>query len=200
MRIACQIEYHHVHEADSDVATNPPAHLKTLAQNMLDLLDDPEDADVTLHVRGQEIKAHKAILTARSDHFRSVFKSGMKESISKEIELDDDPTIFKELLRFLYSGLLPENLDQIAMDLLPIADKYAVEELKRSCDLAIRRNLSAKNIVQVMRLAEDYHCPDLFQYAAPVFKAKAKDLEQSTWDELEEESIFLSKLLKVFTI
>ena len=144
-----------------------------------------------------QIKAHKNILMARSVFFWSLFKSGMKESVSNKVELDDDPAIFKELLKFLYSGLLPGNMDEIATKLLPVADKYAVEELKELCKLSLRRNLSAKSVVQVMQLADNHNCPDLFESAAPIFKENLKDLDQSSWDELEKESKLLVKLLKI---
>merc|ERR1719209_1095116 len=98
----------------------------TLCQNMLTLLDDATGSDVTLVVGGKKFKAHKSHLTARSTYFQSLFNSGMSESLVNEVELDEDPLIFKEALKFIYSGLTPENLDDIAIKLLPLADKYLI--------------------------------------------------------------------------
>ena len=133
-RVVCEIRYEGAPvvesrqcQCDSSQASN---HM-TLSQNMLTLLNDETEADVTLLVGGEKIKAHKNILIARSTYFGSLFTSGMTESLSSEIELDENPVIFKEALKFLYSSLTPENLDEIAIDLLPIADKYLLDELKQ---------------------------------------------------------------------
>ena len=91
------------------------------------------------------------------------------------MELDEDPLIFKEALKFMYSGLTPENLDDIAVQLLPLADKYLLDELKQLCDSAIRRILSVDNIAEVLRVADDHDCPDLFKYCVPFFKANVED-------------------------
>ena len=200
IRVFCEVRYEGIPETSSAELTNcdPLPHRETLSQNMLDLFNDPEDADVTLRVGDKEFKAHKNILVARSLYFRNLFKSGMKESLTKESEFDENPLLFQEMLKFLYSGLVPACIDEVAMDLLPIADKYAVKDLKQLCDTALRRSLSAENVVQVMRLADDHVCPDLFQYCAPIFKARLHDLQQIIWDELENESSkFLAKLLKI---
>lgn len=199
-RVMCEVAYESTPGTDSEPKHDLPLHHKALSQNMLDLLNDEESADVTLHfsTTGEEIKAHKTILIARSVFFRSLFKSGMKESRANEVELDDDPWVFKELLKFLYSGLLPGNMDEIAMALFPVADKYVLDDLKQSCKATIRHNVSRENVMQVLRLAEMYDCPDLFEHASSIFKENLKDLDQSFWDELENESSrFLAKLLKI---
>jgi len=164
----------------------------TLSKNMLTLLDDATSSDVTLLVGGEKLKAHKGHLIARSMYFRSLFHSGMIESLSDEVELNEDPLIFKEALKFMYSGLTPENLDDIAIQLLPLADKYLLSELKQLCDTAIRRILSVENIAEVLRIANDHNCPDLFKYCVPFFKANVKvvlkpsSLSQSLLEKLLE--------------
>ena len=142
----------------------------------------------------EKIKAHKNILIARSTYFLSLFSSEMSESLSKEVKLEEDPRIFKEILKFMYSGLAPENLDVIAIELLPVADKYLLNELKQWCDLAIRRNLSVENVAEVLRIADDCGCSDLFKFCVPFFKANVKDLKRSDWDTLFSKGLF-EKLL-----
>jgi len=204
--IIFQIDYDGIPETDgytncvfgpANCICDHQLHHKTLTQNLLDLLNDPKDADVTLLVGNDQIKAHKAILSARSTHFRGLFESGMQESVTGKIELDDDPEIIKEVLKFLYSGILPENIDTIAMELLPVADKYALNELKQSCINVIRRQPTAENIVTIMLLADQHHCPDLIRFCAPFFQANVNKLKESDWAVLKKEPELLAKLLKL---
>ena len=118
-----------------------------MTENMIGLLDSAKHADVTFLVGKEKIKAHKAILAAQSNYFDKMFDSGMRECAKNEVEIHDaEPSEFKELLRFLYSGLTPENLPEIALSLLPLANRYEAMELKDMCVEAIRCSLSANEL------------------------------------------------------
>lgn len=76
----------------------------TLSANLLGSLEDGKCSDITFIVQGHQIKAHSQILSARSEYFHKVFTGGLRESISKEVVIDDcDVESFKALLSFLYS-------------------------------------------------------------------------------------------------
>jgi hypothetical protein len=47
-----------------------------LTRDMLGLLDDPDISDLTLIVEGRKIYVHRALLFARSAHFKNMFSSG----------------------------------------------------------------------------------------------------------------------------
>jgi len=172
----------------------------TLNEDMVRLFKFKEAADVTFSVGKERIKVHKHVLKMRSNYFLSMFDSGMEESKTNLIEIKDaDPKAFKELIKFLYSGLLPENIDAIAMDLLPIADRYEVQELTDMCVTAIRRNLSVENVIESLVLAETYNCENLLNSCVPLFKKNLKDLRKSKkWKEMKKYPDLLSKLLSSF--
>ena len=115
-----------------------------LPKRMLKLLEDPEGADVEFIVGNETFKAHKVVLVARSAYFRKMFQ-WMRENVpialrsgSKEIYVDDtDPGLFKEVLTFIYSGWAPKKISSIAMQLLPLADRYDLDELKFMCESVI---------------------------------------------------------------
>ena len=49
----------------------------------------------------------------------------MKENFTQIVEIHDaEPRAFRGLLRFLYSGQPPENFNDVALELLTLADKY----------------------------------------------------------------------------
>ena len=203
LRVMVEIDYDGIPEAspvESITCVCPqPSHLKTLSQNMLDLYAESRNADITLVVGGEKIKAHKSILVARSTYFQNLFdpNSNWKESRADEIVLDEDPVAFKEALKFLYSGMPDEKLKKSAIEVFPIADKYCLDELKEFCLPAIRENLSANNVVAVLQLAENHHCVDLFHYCVPLLKANVKNLKKDCIEKLQADPKLLFKLLQI---
>ncbi|KAA8905762.1 hypothetical protein FN846DRAFT_735263 [Sphaerosporella brunnea] len=76
------------------------------------LLNNQEFSDLEIFVglppSQKQLYAHKAILAARSNWFRSALLSGFREAREGKITiLEDDPKIFEALLEFLYSGEYP---------------------------------------------------------------------------------------------
>ena len=68
------------------------------------------DADVTLIVESEEIRAHNAVLSARSPVFKAMFSHKMVESLEGKVTIDAVPlATFRELLRFIYTGRLSSN-------------------------------------------------------------------------------------------
>ena len=64
--------------------------------------------DVIFNVGDQQFTAHKDILVARSPIFAAMFKHSTKENLTGEVEvLDIEPDVFKELLRYIYTGEVP---------------------------------------------------------------------------------------------
>ncbi|MFT7808616.1 speckle-type POZ protein-like A isoform X1, partial [Arapaima gigas] len=110
--------------------------------------------DCSLYVGGQEFKAHKSILAARSPVFNAMFEHEMEESKKNRVDISDvDPDVFKEMMGFIYTGKAP-NLDKMADNLLAAADKYALERLKVMCEEALCSSLSVENVADILILAD----------------------------------------------
>uniref|UniRef100_A0A8C4WYP3 Speckle type BTB/POZ protein like n=1 Tax=Eptatretus burgeri TaxID=7764 RepID=A0A8C4WYP3_EPTBU len=125
-----------------------------LANDMGDLWESNRFADCCLCVCGREFNAHKAILAARSAVFNAMFKHEMEETKKNRVEIKDvEPEVFKEMLRFVYTGRAP-NLEKMADDLLAAADKYALDRLKVMCEEALCVNLSVENVADTLILAD----------------------------------------------
>lgn len=59
-----------------------------------------------------------------------MFETGLAESSSNEIRVEDqDPEVMREMLYFMYTGNAP-NVDQMAAHLIAAADKYHLDRLK----------------------------------------------------------------------
>ncbi|XP_025944867.1 speckle-type POZ protein-like isoform X6 [Apteryx rowi] len=120
-----------------------------------------------LNAKREETKA-----MARSPVFNAMFEHEMEESKKNRVEINDvDPEVFKEMMRFIYTGKAP-NLEKMADNLLAAADKYALERLKVMCEEALCSNLSVENVADILILA-DLH-------SAEQLKAQAIDFINSS--------------------
>ena len=66
------------------------------------MLTDTDTSDFVLICQGEEMKAHKLILCARSPVFRAMLQSKMSENATGEVKIDDvDKEVLKEMLRYI---------------------------------------------------------------------------------------------------
>ena len=193
VRIMCDV--HYAHEIPDIV--RPGSAENDLSESLSLLLEYPEDHDFTLCVEDEQLHCHKVVLIARSSFFRGLFQSGMRESQTNSVAMDDaSPAIYRNLLQFLYSGRLPSNMTEIAFDLLPLADKYALDELKAACEDIVRSLLTVDNVIQTIILADLHHCPDLFRFCLSLFKENMDELKtKEEWRSLRQLPDLLERLL-----
>ena len=87
---------------------------------------------------------------------------GMEEVTSKIIKINDaDAPAFKELLKYLYSGELPNDLSTSPEAYLMLAEKYDIHDLKSCCAQALKEKLARSNVVEILILAHTYHCAEV---------------------------------------
>ncbi|ETE67428.1 Speckle-type POZ protein-like protein, partial [Ophiophagus hannah] len=133
-----------------------------LAEDLGNLWETTRFTDCSFYIGGQEFKAHKSILAARSPNC---------------VEINDvDPDVFKEMMRFIYTGKAP-NLEKMADSLLAAADKYALERLKIMCEEALCSNLSVENVADILILA-DLHSAEQLKAQAIDFINRCSVLRQ----------------------
>lgn len=131
---------------------------QSFLQDMRDMVDDDEYSDVTFLVEDQPIHAHRAILARRCEHFAAMFRSGMRESVEKEIRIPNIPRpVFLLLMEYLYTDSVKIELEH-AVDLYIAADLYQLERLRDMCCVVVRRNLTGDNAPAVLQNAADAHC------------------------------------------
>ena len=184
----------------------PPQHpadspTSRLQFDLLHLLETAEGADVTFKVKGETIPAHKYILAARAPYFADMFGSSMEKELSNEVDVADmEPPVFRSILQFLYSGLPPTKLDEIAMELLVVADELDLVDLKNMCEARACCILNKGNVVNALILAERHCCEVLWSRATSVFHESISDLAESEHklEKLKAEPDVLLKLLTHF--
>ena len=61
--------------------------------------------DVTIIIDKERFKAHKAVLSATSTYFNSMFTSGFQESNNSEVKIGEGSAeTFRQILDFAYTG------------------------------------------------------------------------------------------------
>jgi len=131
--------------------------LDHLSHHFLQLLMSEELTDVRFIFENEEIKAHSLILKARVPYYKKMLSSKMAEAQSKEIEVKGIRSIvFKEMLKFIYSARMPNNLDEISQELMLAADMYGIDDLKKACSDYILSNLKDDNLVQTLTFFHAY--------------------------------------------
>ncbi|XP_036063319.1 speckle-type POZ protein-like [Onychomys torridus] len=154
----------------------------TLADELGELWKNSHFTDCCLLVGGQEFRAHKAILAARSPVFRAMFEHDMEESKRNRVEIHDlEPQVFKVMMGFIYTGRAPD-LDSMADAVLAAADRYGLERLKLMCEDALCRDLSVENAAHTLFLADFHSAGQLKTQALDFITAHASEVaETSGW-------------------
>ncbi|XP_051966828.1 speckle-type POZ protein-like B isoform X3 [Xyrauchen texanus] len=125
-----------------------------LSDDLGNLWEGSRFTDCSLFAGGQEFKAHKSILAARSPVFNAMFEHKMEESKKNRVDISDvEPDVFREMMVFIYTGKAP-HLEQMADNLLAAADKYALDRLKVLCEEALCNSLSVENVADILILAD----------------------------------------------
>ena len=103
-------------------------------------------------------------------------KYDMAENIEGSVIIEDiDTTVFKKMLRFMYTGEV-EKLESIAIALAVAADKYDLDSLKVMCEIHLSKNLTKDNVVDILQFAVEYRAAALKNNALEFINANATDL------------------------
>ena len=105
----------------------PPALPSAYRDEMRALLDDSSFADIAFVVEGEKVTAHRALLSARSEYFRTMLSASFREAQpSSEVPIGGmSSSAFKELLAYIYT------------DELVFSDKNMIDVMRkaRECQL-----------------------------------------------------------------
>ncbi|KAH9374608.1 hypothetical protein HPB48_017400 [Haemaphysalis longicornis] len=158
-----------------------------LSSDLGHLFEDGKYSDVVLNVQGQEIRAHKMILSARSVVFASMFEHDMEETKKNLVEITDlDYETMRRTVRFMYTDQAPD-IDAKAEDLLVAADKYGLDRLKALCEKALCSKVCAETAATLLFLADMHSADQLKRFAMGFVKTHVKDvMVTSGWKTLTQ--------------
>ncbi|XP_023318446.1 protein roadkill-like [Trichogramma pretiosum] len=118
-----------------------------------------EFSDIKLEIDNEEdIPAHKYILAVASPVFRAMFTHDMLENKNNSVQIIDTPrNILVEMLRYIYTGEIETTEPDTILQLLPVADKYQINNLKIKCGKILCANLSKKNAIDFLVASYKYN-------------------------------------------
>ncbi|KAJ1525747.1 hypothetical protein ONE63_008955 [Megalurothrips usitatus] len=129
----------------------PKFNPEDIPQKLGALLDSGKLCDVVFDVGGKEINAHRAILSAMSQTFAAMFEHDLSEKRTGRVVITDcEPDVFQTMIRYLYTGGEPawKNRDtDFMLQLLLVADKYGLTDLRTMCLSRLLRCLTPDNAV-----------------------------------------------------
>nr|XP_050033705.1 protein roadkill-like [Dermacentor andersoni] len=144
----------------SEVASSPLPQCR-LSEDLEWLLDSQNYADVTFMVGDEAFQAHRSILAARSAAFRQMLEYPVEEQAVDGVVIEDvEPDVFAAILRFAYTGRVPEPIVK-PKSLLKAANRYNMDLLKASCELALISCLSEESAADMLILAEKHNAVTL---------------------------------------
>lgn len=149
------------------------------------LLTEDYSKDVKFHVGTQEFSAHKFILTTRSPVFKRMFPVGTTERTIHVVSVQDaNPVAFKMFLEFLYGCDYKDN--KFLVQLLYLADKYEVADLKTLAANDLERTINNQNAVGVIIVLQRFHeYKHVYSVARFISKNKAQAFTQEMRQTLQ---------------
>jgi len=154
------------------------------------LRQNNELCDISIIVGDKAFRAHKIVLISASPYFKAMFLSGLAESVSDTVTLQNiDPEAFEAILNMIYEGkiLITRTMVQ---SILCAASIFQIDHLKEACSEFLMKQLSPQNCLGVRAFAEAHGCCGLKELAHR--HALSRFTEVSTCEEfltLEEQQV-----------
>lgn len=118
------------------------------------MLDESIHADVTINTSDGTVRGHKAILSASSPVFHSMFLHNLMEKESSTINIADMSTeSCMALLSYLYGTIKQEEFWKHRLALLGAANKYDIADLKDSCEESLLEDINTGNVLERLQEA-----------------------------------------------
>jgi len=152
-----------------------------MTEDYKEMLRNAEEcyADATIICSDGSIRAHKAVLAARSEYFEKMLSTKMKEGLSGKIEVKDmEMSVCQTILEYIYSGNVDQ--DKMNVEVLAEAEKMGLINLKKECSSKLINDLSNSNCVKMIEAGDLHKDDDL--------KNKAKQFIIENYEELSDES------------
>jgi len=138
-------------------------------QNLEILRHENEFCDVILQVEGEEFPAHRPVLAASSDYFRTMFTIDMKEKSSKEIHIKSITSeAMKEILKSIYTQKISFSEENIS-DIVHAASLMQFLSVIDAAAQFVKENISTHNCFRFRDLVRNHPLECLKQVVLSFF-------------------------------
>ncbi|RLN04083.1 BTB/POZ and MATH domain-containing protein 1-like [Panicum miliaceum] len=151
-------------DSATDVRSPIAVPSSDIGDHLSRLLNGADGSDISFSVGGETFRAHRAVLAALLPVFKVQLLGSMVDATMPTITLHGvQPETFRNLLRFIYTDVLPANREVVTasstttaffQDLLAAADMYALDRLKLACAQRLWEGVSADIVAVILGCAE----------------------------------------------
>jgi len=149
-------------EVDSVVASDD----SPFSEQFRTLLETHVHSDVVFVVgdEGEEKRAHKAILCARSEYFLAMFSFGSGSTTSRVEIPQHSPSTFGRMLEWVYTDSV-QDIGSIASQeliaLLTLANEFLMNDLRLLCEKSASRKIDFDSIGKFLLLSSRFNAVEL---------------------------------------
>ena len=158
-----------------------------------ELYEERRHCDIDIKIQNETFSCHKVVLSAASKYFDAMFSSGLQESKSKFIQLNDiSSEMFADILAFLYCGkdvIYDENVE----DLLKASSLLQMACLQEQCESFLIDQICSENCIGLWLTAKSYICVKLQEATWPFILEHFEDL----WENDEFVKLGLDDLVTI---
>ncbi|XP_047051691.1 BTB/POZ domain-containing protein At1g55760-like [Lolium rigidum] len=115
--------------------------------------------DITVNAVGGSIRAHRAVLAARSPVFLSMFSHALREKELSTVDISDmSIAACRAFVRYIYgASVSEEELLAHRSELVAAGDKYCIANLKETCEKSLGKDVGTENVLQIrLQMAHTY--------------------------------------------
>ncbi|PIA41908.1 hypothetical protein AQUCO_02100028v1 [Aquilegia coerulea] len=133
------------------------------------------------------VPAHKTVLASRSPVFKAMLENEMEESRSGTIRISDvSYDALRNFVQYLYTAEVSLD-EQMACDLLVLAEKYEVKYLKSHCEKFLMSKLNAENAFMCFAFSSQHYAKNLHETSLSLIVENMDKLtKQEEYQELVE--------------
>jgi len=124
-----------------------------------------ELVDMDIVVGSETYRVHQVIMAAKSDYFRAIMSSQLREAKENRVTIEDvDPENMKTVIEFCYTNQLSLNDDNFHQ-VLSAAFRFCIESLKEFCVEFIGPRITASNCIGLIHSFQQYSLTHLLDNA-----------------------------------
>ncbi|CAM6101710.1 unnamed protein product [Calypogeia fissa] len=151
--------------------------------------------DVSFIVQGTStdpeivIQAHQFVLASKSSVFRNIFDPGMHENLPATIHVyDTSAAVLRAMINFCYTAEISYNDKVTPEDVLRVAHKYGIQELKAHAETFLVQRITQDNLVDTIKISHKLNSAVVKEAALKFFESHFADVKSFVIDSLVDNS------------
>ena len=115
-------------------------------------------SNVTLVCEGKRFQCHKNILASMSSFFKTEFTNGnFSDGRARVVKVENSTSeTVEKMINFISTGLIPEDIDETARELIKLSTFYGIDSLTSVCENSLIKTLSVQNVIETFVFFDQY--------------------------------------------